>query len=274
MNPVILHLLILYGLVAAVLLGVYGAKRAGVQFEGLQYAGIFGFIGASFGVVIGMTTFFASEHYASMRDTAQKEASAMGVVDVMTGAFPPREGKLIRTQLYCSATGIIDHEWSATDGHGSPEVTARQSYGYVLLLKVGQDPPKPDNWYSQATSSGIDVGTERQERLLLAEPKIPAILWFLLYVGASLIVLFAFFFHLKNGPQLVGMLVAVVLMLSAVVAVLVALDYPTESPFGLSPTAMEHEQALIGPDVGVGDQNPATFCAAHPVPKRVPLRVG
>ncbi|MGZ8512476.1 MAG: bestrophin-like domain [Candidatus Limnocylindria bacterium] len=273
MSHVLLHLLILYALVAVVLVGVLIAKRAGVRFEGLKYAGIFGFIGASFGVVIGMTTFFASEHYANMRDTAQKEASAMGVVDVMTGSFPPREGKLIRIQLYCSATEIIDHEWTVTNGQGSPEVTRRESYGYVLLLKVGQDPPKPENWYSQATSSGIEAGTARQERLLLAEARIPAILWFLLYVGAGLIVLFAFFFHLSSRPQLAGMLIAVILMLSAVTAVLVALDYPTESPFGLEPTAIQHEQALIGPDVGVGDQSPSAFCAEHPVPKSVPLRV-
>jgi hypothetical protein len=273
-NALLLHVLILWAIVALVLVSVFIAKQAGVQFEGLKYAGIFGFVGAAFGVVIGMTTFFASEHYASMRDTAQKEASAIGAVDVMTGAFPPREGRLIRIQLYCYATGVVDREWTVTDGKGAEDLDARQGYTYRLLLAVGQDPPKPENWYSQATSSGIEAGTARQDRLLLAEPSIPGMLWGLLYVGAALIVLFAFFFHLTSRAQLVGMLTAVIIMLTAVTAVLAKLDTPTEPPFRLQPNAMRREQVLIAPDVGAVGQNPAAFCARHPVPNSAPLAVG
>jgi hypothetical protein len=270
MNSVLFHLLILWGIVAALLIGVYLARRAGIKFAMLENAGIFWFIMSAFGVVIGLTTFFASEHYSDMRDTAQREASAIGIVESMTGAFPAREGALIREQLYCYATEVVDHDWSITDGKGSAAVDARVSYIYLLLLAVGKDVPKPENWYSEATSSGLDAGTAREERLLLAEPRIPGVLWALMYVGAALIVVFAFFFHLASRTQLLAMLAAVIVMLTAVVVVLAKLDTPTESPFALQADAMRAERDLIAPDVGAVGQRPAEFCASHPVPNRKP----
>jgi hypothetical protein len=77
-NSVLLHLLILWAVVAVVLAAIYGSRRGGIEFEGLKYAGIFGFVGAAFGVVIGMTTFFASQHYAEVRQAAEHEATALG----------------------------------------------------------------------------------------------------------------------------------------------------------------------------------------------------
>jgi hypothetical protein len=263
-NHVLQHLLILWGVIGVVLGGVFLAKRLGVKFEGLKYAGIFGFVGAAFGVVIGMTTFFASEHYGTFRDTAQKEATALGDMAVMTGPFPVREGQLIREQIYCYATDVIEKEWTRTDGTGSQVIEGREGVVYRLLLAVGQSNPEPENWYSQAVRSSLDVGEARQDRLLLSQPRIPVMLWGLLYLGASLIVLFAFFFHLENSRQLVGMLAAVIVMLSAVTAVLAGLDSPTESPFGLKPHAMRAERALLAKDVGVAPEEAVPFCSKLP----------
>jgi hypothetical protein len=266
MNSVLLHILILWGVMGVVLAAIFALKRRGAEFEGLRYAGIFGFIGAAFGVVIGMTTFFASEHYAEVRQAAEHEATSVGNVAALSGSFPAREGHLLRSQLFCYATEVIDGEWSRTDGEGSPLVEGRERAGYLLLLKIGRQNPEPETWYSDAMRSALDTGEQRQNRLLLSQPQIPLPLWILIYLGAALIILFAFFFHLENRRQLVGMLIAVSVMLTAVVGVLAGLDAPTEEPFGLDPVAMEAERDLIAEDVDAGGQTATAFCAALPVP--------
>jgi hypothetical protein len=63
------------------------------------------------------------------------------------------------------------------------------------------------------------------------------------------------------------MLVAVILMLTAVVGVLAGLDAPTEEPFGLDPVAMEPERELIAQDVDTGGQSASEFCTALPAPR-------
>jgi hypothetical protein len=270
MNSVLAHILILWA-VLGVTLGVTLMLHRRGTLGRLPYAGVFGFVGAAFGVVIGMTTFFASQHYADVRAAAEREATALGDVAALTGSFKPAEGLLIREQLYCYATDVIDLEWPRNSDVGSPAVEGRQRALYVLLLRVGHQNPKPDSWYSRALNSSFDAGDQHQSRLLLSSPQIPIPLWILIYLGAAIILLFTFFFHLETRRQLIGMHVAVIFMLTAVVGVLAGLDSPTEGPFGLKPHAMSSVRALLVQDVPPAARaNPATYCQKLPVPKREP----
>jgi hypothetical protein len=269
-DPVLAHLLILWGVVVIVLTVMLSIRR-GREIGGLRYAGIFGFIGAAFGVIIGMTTFFASQHYSNVNQSAEREANAVQVVAAMSGAFPPSQGRPIRAQLFCYATDVIEDEWHVDNDKGSPVVTGRERALYVLLLDVGRGNPKPYNWYSTALSSSVTVGQERQDRLLQTSPQIPVPLWILLYAGAALIVVFAFFFHLESRGQLVGMNIAVFLMLTAVVAVLAGLDAPTKGPFGQEPDAMKTVRAQLALDLPpAAGKNPKAFCAKLPYPANEP----
>jgi hypothetical protein len=265
MNSVLLHLLILWVVIAGTLGAIFVATRAGVTFKGLRPTDIFAFVGATFGVIIGLTTFFASEHYSDLEATAQHEATSLGDVVALSGSFPLVEGARLRGQLLCYATDVIDDEWSKTDGIGSRSVDDRQSAAYALLLRIGRQDPEPEIWYSNALRASLDTADQRQQRVLLSQPQIPVLLWFLLYVGAALIVLFVCFFHLDRRAHLAGMIVAVVLVLSAVFGVLAGLDTPTEGPLGLDPEAMDAEQTLISQSVDTGGQSPKAFCEGLPV---------
>jgi hypothetical protein len=269
MNPVLLHILILWGVLALGLGTLWFLSRLGVSLAGLPYAGVFGFIGAAFGVVVGMTTFFASQHYAAVRTAAQDEASQLATVVAMSGAFPARPGSLIRRQLYCYVTDVIEDEWPAMragDERGSPKVDRRLRALYGELLRVGRpEPPEPGTWYSTAVRAAIDASQDRQQRLLLgARAQIPDAMWGLIYFGAALMVVFTFFFHVEGRRQLIWMTVAVILMLTALTGVLAGLDYPTQRPLGVGPDAMRTEQARLGEARRL--TNPRNFCRGVPTP--------
>jgi hypothetical protein len=271
MNSVLLHVLILWAVVAAVIAVLWLAGRARGGLQGLPYAGIFGFIGAAFGVVVGLTTFFASQHYAAVRSAAQSEATDMTTIVAMSGAFRPQDAAAMRRQLYCYATDVVDDEWprmrAGKDG-GSPEVEARIRAVYLELLRIGRpNAPQPTNWYSSAVDAGVHVAQDRQQRLLLgARPQIPNDLWVLIYVGSALMVVFSFFFHKEGRRQLVWMTVAVVVMLTAITGVLAGLDHPTLAPFGVQPDAMRREQARLGEALGIPAARASGLCARLPTP--------
>jgi hypothetical protein len=173
-------------------------------------------------------------------------------------------------QLYCYATDVLNDEWPKASDRGAPAVEGRERAVYVLLLRVGHGNPKPYNWYTTALSSSLTVGEQRQDRLLQTSAQIPVPLWMLLYAGAAIIVVFAFFFHLEGRGQLFGMLLAVSLSLTAVVAVLAGLDSPTEGPFGLKPEAMKAEQVALAKDLPPAARTAKAFCARLPVPPGEP----
>jgi hypothetical protein len=266
MNSVLLHLLILWAVIAGTLGAVFAATRLGLSFKGLRPTDTFAFVGITFGIVIGLTTFFASEHYSDLRGAAGREATSLTDLVALSGSFSPREGTQLREQLLCYATNVIDDEWTTTDGIGARSVDARAAAAYVLLLRIGHHNPQPEAWYTNALRAGIDVGDQRDERLRLSEPQIPGSLWFLLYVGAALSIFFVMLFHVENRAHLAAMILAVVLILSTVFAVLAGLDSPTQGAFSLKPQAMESAQALIERDVDTGSKSPEAFCKGLPVP--------
>jgi len=251
----LLHVLILWAVVAVALGPLWLLRKLGVTLAPLPYAGVFGFIGAAFGVVVGLMVFFASQHYTAVNTAAQEEATQLATIDAVSGAFPARAGSLLRRDLYCYVTDVIHDEWPAMGGgddRGSPKVDARLAALYSELLRVGRpNVPEPVYWYSSAVTAGITAGQDRGHRLLLgARAQIPDALWTLIYVGAALMVVFAVFFHLEGRRQLVWMTVAVIIMLTALTGVLAALDHPTARPFGIGPHAMRVLQARLGEGLG------------------------
>src|SRR4051794_30681654 len=251
MSPVVVHVLILWGVVVASVAALWAVGRVGLQIKELPFAGVFGFVGAAFGIVLGMTTFFASQHYANLREAAQSEATTLGNVAAMSGSFAPKQGNALRRQIYCYATDVINEEWPEMGSHerGAPIVERRQRAAYLLLLQVGHSEPRPVTWYANAVGGSLRVGEDRQRRLLLSQPQIPGNLWILIYVGAALTILFTVFFHLKSRRQLGGMMAAVIVMLTAITAVLAGPDAPTGGPPSLQPGANRAAQQPPPPGV-------------------------
>ena len=185
MNAVVVQVLILWAVLAAALGTLWLLKLCGVGLAQLRNAGVFGFIGAALGIVIGLTTFFASQHYASVRTAEQQEATKLATLVAMSGSFPARSGLFVRREIYCYVTDIIDREWPAMqrgDERGSPQVDGRLQALYQELLRVGRMNPQPSTWYSNAVTAGIEAGQDRGTRLLLgARGQIPNALWGLIY---------------------------------------------------------------------------------------------
>jgi hypothetical protein len=266
MNSVLLHVLILWAVLAVSLGLLWLLSQLGVSLAPLPSTGVFGFIGAAFGVVVGLTVFFASQHYTAVNTAAQGEATQLATIDALSGAFPARAGSLIRRDLYCYVTDVIDDEWPTMEGgdeRGSPRVDARLGALYGELLQVGRPKvPDPSDWYTSAVSAGITAVQDRGQRLLLgARAQIPNALWALIYFGAALMVVFALFFHMESRRQMVWMTVAVIIMLTVLTGVLAALDHPTQRPFGIGPDAMRTLQARLSEDLGIGSRTLAPSAA-------------
>src|SRR3954471_20844669 len=167
MSPVVVHVLILWGVVVVSLAALLGVRRLGLAIKELPFAGVFGFVGAAFGIVLGMTTFFVTQHYADLREAAQSEATSLGDVVAMTSTFPPKDRVAVSAQAYCYATDVIDREWPnmAHDVNGAPIVDGRQRAIYLELLNVGRrHVPRPTNWYWNAITSSLQGGEARQKR--------------------------------------------------------------------------------------------------------------
>jgi hypothetical protein len=265
MGSVLGYVLILWGAVAVAGAVVYALRRTGVMADPPRTIAGVNLIGASYGLVLGLMTFFATQHQSAFRETAQDEATAVAQGYVMARSLGPVGVRSARSQEYCYAEDVIEREWPEMgrgNTKGDPAVNAREAALYSILLRGGLDTPKPKIWYQNAVSSALDAGQDRLKRLQQSQRQIPDGIWLLIYFGAGLMVVLIAWYHLTRRRQGLALITILVLMLTAVVAVLAGLDTPARGPFKIQPTAMQQTRSLLGKDLGVA--NPKRFCMALP----------
>jgi len=265
MGSVLGYVLILWGAVVVAGAVVLVLRRTGVMDAPPRTIAGVNLIGGAYGVVLGLMTFFASQHQSNFRGAAQDEATALGQGFVMAASMPPRDARAARSQEYCYAQAVIDREWPLMgrgDARGAPVIEAREASVYTILHRVGLDQPRPKVWYQNAVSAALDTGRDRLKRLQLSEREIPDGIWVLIYFGAVLLLVVIAWYHFTMRKQGIALLTITVLMLTAVVAVLSGLDTPARGAFKIEPTAMKQVRDLMGKDLGV--RNPTAFCAALP----------
>jgi hypothetical protein len=272
------HILILWAVIAATVavIGVIARRRTLHPPHG---SGAIRFSAAAFGVILGLTTFFATGQVSSLTEAAQDEASSVGDLVIASGPFPLPIGTEVRRQAFCYANDVVEDDWPAMkDGHefGARSVEARESAIYVAVLRAAHTHPEPST-LNTAVSSGLELGRQRERRLLLNQPQIPTELWVLIYVGSVIIFIFVFFDQIGYGDkrasrgERVWTSLGVVLMLSAVIGVLAHLDRPTADPFGLQPKAMRHELQVLAGSIKGDTSDPEAFCRTVPVPRQPPV---
>src|SRR4051794_3378074 len=271
------HILILWAVIA-VTVGVIALIARGRTLHPPHGSGAIRFSAAAFGVILGLTTFFATGQVSSLTEAAQAEASSVGDLVVTSGSFPLPIGSEVRRQTFCYANDVIEDDWPAMkDGRefGSRRVEARESAIYAAVQRAAHTRPEPST-LNTAVSSGLELGRQRERRLLLNQPQIPTELWVLIYVGSFIIFIFVFFDQIGYEDKRASRAerswtsLGVVLMLSAVIGVLAHLDRPTADPFGLQPKAMRHELQVIATSIKGDTSNPKAFCRAVPVPRQGP----
>jgi hypothetical protein len=306
MGEFITHILVLWGLLGATVVVLSLLRRAGMVHKPRESTAL-RFVMAAFGIILGFTTFFATQQYVEMEEAVQTEATSLRQAAGMVGAFPSRTRFEVRRQMYCAATAIIDDEWPAMrkgSREGQPSVNRRLNAVYITLVRSPQSRDRQAlHWYENTVSAALDLSEQRQTRLLLSEPRVPHALWFLIYACAVVLIAYLYLTLLPKpsatGPaarsgsdgkaghlpveqpsdapagfwghgrrERVWTLIAVGVVLTAVVVVLAGFEDPIRPPFGIEPEAIKTEQHSIGELIDVPHGVTAgDYCRAVPLPQ-------
>jgi hypothetical protein len=210
-----------------------------------------GFIGSSFGLLLGLLVVFGANHYTSARSEAEDEATAVVAMFDEVGVFPPATREHAEHSIVCYIRSVIEDDWKAMErGQGTDAIETRRAGGRVLraIHTLPLSPERFESAASQATTEMIDARRSRQQLLFLSRPAIPTVLWVVIFVGAAVLV-FLITGDLVARPETkVAGLVAVAVMLTVVIGVLVSLDRPFSPLARIDPTAMQRALELLGTD--------------------------
>jgi hypothetical protein len=236
-------------MVAAMLLVRRGAPEGSRFQDGDRAAGVFGVLSTGFTLLLGFVVFLAFTKYDEAKSGA--EAEALLVVQQFETAqlMPSDVGPRLSGELICYGRSVVEQEWPAM-GSGS-ETGPINPWGLAMFRTLETSEPRTaseqsafDSWLSQ--TSAREEG--RRDRLHAAEGIVPLPVWIVLFLAASLVLLYLLFFADSGESAVVQGMIAgsVTAVVVATLLVLIALNRPYQVDIGgLEPVAMQRSLTIL-----------------------------
>ncbi len=242
------HVLILWGVIAtAAALAVVVHRRRKSE-DAPELGAALTFVGASYGLLLGLLVVFAVGHFNEVRSESQREASSLASLYDTISVYPAQTRDHVQHQVLCYMRSIADDEWPSMEQGRNLETPRTLGFGDQLRADLRK---LPTNTSGQASAYGraatqIDSADQSRERLLfLTAPEIPTALWVVIYVGAFLVFLMLALNYAFRPAGRVWALASVTVLMTVVVAVLAMLDQPFGIGVQVQPDQMRHAIQLL-----------------------------
>jgi hypothetical protein len=253
---VIVHVLILWGTIsAAAALGVVVHRRR-TRDEAPEYQSALTFVGAAYGLLLGLLVAFAVGHYSDVRHESQAEATSLVALYDTVGVYPHETRDPVRHDLICYMRSIVQDEWPSMERGNDTEARRTLRFGDRVRADVRNlpsDNSKQGSASGRAATLIADAGESRQRLLFFTEPEIPPALWVVIYVGAFLVFLLVVAHYATRPAGRAVALGSVAVLMTVVVGVLGTLDQPFGVGARVHPAQMRQAVDLVLTD----EKNPA-----------------
>lgn len=201
------------------------------------------FVGGAYGIVLGLLLVFAVQHFVDTRQVSREEAITAAALFSAVEPFDAEPRDQVRRDLVCYLRALATDDWAAaqvTDPTGSENASA---YGQRMQRGVQDlqlDTVSQENSHFYATEAVLRLVSDRQLRLLYANPEIPVIVWVVILVAAMVFTgLMAYHLHDDKGLTRVA-IGSTAVVLVVITTALVMLDRPFVGVgAALQPTALE-----------------------------------
>lgn len=199
-------------------------------------------VGLVYGALLGFTIVVAWEQFSSAEANVANEASTLTTMYRQTVAMPePQQGQL-RELLRTYAVAVEGPEWLEQDVGGTTHAARAALTDMYKVLGSEQSSvastPISQEFLGQVTT----LASERNQRILDAQPRIPGLLWTGLLFGGVVLVALGGFMRLESTRGHLIVLTAVAVLLGLLLFVVYWLDHPFGNQLGI--TSAPFEQAL------------------------------
>jgi hypothetical protein len=259
---VIVHVLILWGVIGVgTALAVVFHRRGNTE-EAPEYQSALGFVGASYGLLLGLLVVFAVGHYNDVQSVSQQEASSLVSLYDTVEVYPVHTSDPIRHDLLCYMRSIVQDEWPSMERGSQFEAGRTIGFGDQLRSALRALPDSnavQGSAYGRSASLITDASASRQRLLFFTEPRIPLALWVVIYVGAFLVFFLLAGHYATRPPGRIVALATVAVLMTVVVAVLASLDQPYGFGVHAQPDQMRQAINLVL----VGEKSPVVLQACR-----------
>jgi hypothetical protein len=187
----------------------------------------FAVIGVLYAVLLAFVVIIAWERFYDAERSLAREAGSAATVFRLSGGLDERSGAAMHENLSAYLRSVLADDWPAMVRGRSSAVTTRVlSDLYEVVVHFRPADLHDFNIQKDLLTQLDELTRARRERLVMAQGTVPNVIWFVIFLGATLTISFTFFFGTENllaQSLMTGILAAIIL---SAVLVVVALDRP------------------------------------------------
>jgi Na+/proline symporter len=198
-------------------------------------------VGLVFGALLGFTVVVSWEQFSSAKANVAHEASTLTTMYRQTVAMPDPERSQLRGQLRTYATAAASQDWQSGDSNALG-ADARPAISEMYRLVGGAPDASSNPVNSQFLSQLTVLANDRNQRVLDAEARIPAVLWGGLIFGGVVLVALTGFMRLNHNVGHMILSSAIAILLGLLLFIIYWLDHPLGVDVGVTPKPFQ--QAL------------------------------
>jgi len=231
LNTFELGLLIVGGGIFFAVIGLLLVRRfvpPEVQIDNNEVGGVLlGLLGAFYGIVLGFAIVVLFEDFRSADESVKDETTALARLYRSTDLFPSQDRQNVGRAIAQYRDAVRDLEWPLMRT-GGESLRAHNKFGelYTQIEDVTPRTHDQEVFYDEAVQSLTELVSARRTRLNAATEVLPTPFQVLLLGGAGVVLLFLYFFGMKNVWAHVAMVAGVAGVLAFSLLLVLLLAFP------------------------------------------------
>jgi Protein of unknown function (DUF4239) len=209
----------------------------------------FATLGVLYAVFLAFAIIVVWEKFSNAEADVVQEAGAATTMYRLSHGMSEKAGADIRSAVSTYLNAAIADDWPAMErGTTGASRSARQAldaiYSTLLTSDVSQ---RGGNPVVAELLHQLDLMTQaRRARLIAAEGSVPGVIWFVLFGGALVTLVFTFFFGTTNLRAQVAMTALLAMLIFSELLIIVAIDRPFTGSVKVEPAALADVLAEFG----------------------------
>jgi hypothetical protein len=195
-------------------------------------------VGVVYAVLLAFIAIATWEAFSKADEIVENESDFAGDIYLDTQGLPGASGQVIRNDVAEYVRTVIEEEWPTQRAGKTPE------QGWKPLRDLNSaiatlHPQTPGEAVIEAEllKTWNELYRARSSRLSAVEGHIPAVIWWIIFLGAAITTGFTYLFGFQHFGMHVAMTAIVAAMLALVVVLIVALDWPFRGEISITPNA-------------------------------------
>jgi hypothetical protein len=187
----------------------------------------FAVIGVLYAVLLAFVVIISWERFYDAEKALAREAGSAATIFRLCGGLDESSVAAMHENLSAYLRSILADDWPAMVRGRSSGVTTRVlSDLYEVVVRFRPADLHDFNIQKDLLTQLDELTRARRERLVMSQGTVPNVIWFVIFLGATLTISFTFFFGTENliaQSLMTGILAAIIL---SAVLVIIALDRP------------------------------------------------